>query len=53
MLDFSCFAELLENFLLSSGFTLEDIALLKDTPFESFEQVDKMLKEIKDNVEKK
>lgn len=53
MLDLSCFSELLEKFLLSSGFTPEDIALLKDTPFESFEQVEKMLKEIKDNAEEK
>ena len=53
MLDLSCFAELLEKFSLSSGFTPEDIALLKDTPFESFEQVENMLKEIKGDAEKK
>lgn len=52
-MDLNCFAELLEKFLLSSGFTPEDLALLKDTPFESFEQVEKMLKEIKIHVENK
>ncbi len=52
-MDLNCFAELFKNFLLSSGFTSEDLVLLKDIPFESFDQVEKMLKEIKCNAEKK
>lgn len=52
-MDLTCFAELLEKFLLASGYSPEDIALLKDTPFESFDQVEKMLKEIKPNAENK
>lgn len=51
--DLIYFADLVEKFLLASGFTPEDIALLKEIPFESVAQIDQVLKELKENVEKK
>lgn len=53
MLDLSCFAELVEQFLLDSGFLLKDIVYLKTLPFESLDQLEKILKEMKKNAEKK
>lgn len=47
-----CLSELLERCLLSMGYSPEDMALLKEIPFESVTQVEQFLKEL-ENVEQK